>query len=126
LCLPRLGARALWSEEVRWAAIAQGMAASGDYLWPTINGHAYYDKPLGSYWLVLAGAWVRGGVDEAAARLPSAASGLLAVAVLMLIARQLYDGRTSLLAGAVLATSFGFVVFARTASADSETVAGVL
>jgi 4-amino-4-deoxy-L-arabinose transferase-like glycosyltransferase len=126
LFFARLGERALWSEEVRWAEIARSMAASGDYLWPTINGHTYYDKPLGSYWLVLAGAWVRGGVDEAASRLPCAVSGLLAVAVLMLLARRLYGGRTSWIAGAVLATSFGFVVFARTASADVETVAGVL
>jgi 4-amino-4-deoxy-L-arabinose transferase-like glycosyltransferase len=73
LFFARLGERALWSEEVRWAEIPRGMAASGDYLWPTINGHTYYDKPLGSYWLVLAGAWVRGAVDEFAARLPSAA-----------------------------------------------------
>src|SRR5205814_1880677 len=49
-----LGARALWSEEIRWAQIPREMRQSGNYLWPTINGQTYYDKPLGSYWLVLA------------------------------------------------------------------------
>src|SRR5262245_44110547 len=56
----RLGERALWSEEVRWAEIPREMISSGNFLWPTINGHSYYDKPLGSYWLVLAAAWCLG------------------------------------------------------------------
>lgn len=126
LYFARLGERALWSEEVRWAEIPRNMAASGDFFWPAINGHTYYDKPLGSYWLVLAAAWLVGDVNEAAARLPSAFCGLLAVAVVMLIGRSLYGCRASLIAGAVLATSFGFVVFSRTAAADIENVAGVL
>src|SRR5690349_19644715 len=50
----RLGARALWSSEFRWAEIAREMLLSSRYFWPTINGHVYYDKPLGSYWLVIA------------------------------------------------------------------------
>ena len=50
----RLGARALWSSEFRWAEIAREMHLTGRYFWPTINGRVYYDKPLGSYWLVMA------------------------------------------------------------------------
>src|SRR6266478_6182961 len=46
----RLGARALWSSEFRWAEIAREMLVTHNYFWPTINGHVYYDKPLGSYW----------------------------------------------------------------------------
>jgi 4-amino-4-deoxy-L-arabinose transferase-like glycosyltransferase len=122
----RLSERALWSEEVRWAEIPREMQQSGNYLWPTINGRTYYDKPLGSYWLVLLGSLVTGGVDETSARLPSALSGLFAVALAMLIARRLYDDDTALLAGVILATSFSFVFFARNASADVETIAGVL
>ncbi len=126
LFLARLGTRALWSEELRWAEIPREMVRSGDYFRPTINGHEYYDKPLGSYWLVLGAAWLTGDVDEGAARLPCALSGLLAVALLMLLARRLYDVPTAALAGLVLATSFSFVFFARHASADLETVAGEL
>src|SRR5262249_53544774 len=40
--------------------------------------------------------------------------------------RRLFDLTTGLWAGLVLATSFGYVGFARTASADAETVAGTL
>ena len=56
LFFSRLGARALWSSEFRWAEIAREMRLSSNYFWPTINGRVYYDKPLGSYWLVLAAA----------------------------------------------------------------------
>src|ERR1700719_1157273 len=51
----RLGARALWSSEFRWAEIAREMLLTHNYFWPTINGHVYYDKPLGSYWLLWLG-----------------------------------------------------------------------
>ena len=122
----RLGARALWSSEFRWAEIAREMQLTSRYFWPTINGRVYFDKPLGSYWLVLAATWITGGLNEAAARLPSAVSGLLAVWLLMLLGRRLYDDRIALLAGVVLATSFSFVFFSRNASADVETVAGEL
>jgi 4-amino-4-deoxy-L-arabinose transferase-like glycosyltransferase len=122
----RLWERALWSEEARWAEIPREMLQRGNYLWPTINGRTYYDKPLGSYWLVLLASLVTGGVDETSARLPSALSGLLAIALTLLIARRLYDDDTALLAGIILATSFSFVFFARNASADVETCAGVL
>jgi 4-amino-4-deoxy-L-arabinose transferase-like glycosyltransferase len=122
----RLGARALWSSEFRWAEIAREMRLTARYFWPTINGRVYYDKPLGSYWLVLGAAQLTGRVDETAARLPCAIAGLLGVWLLILIARRLYDQRTALLAGVVLATSFSFVFFSRHASADVETVTGEL
>jgi 4-amino-4-deoxy-L-arabinose transferase-like glycosyltransferase len=126
LFFARLGARALWSSEFRWAEIAREMLHSGDYFWPTINGHVYYDKPLGSYWLVVASSWVMGGLNETAARLPCAIAGLLAVAFLMLLARRLYDLPTGVISGLILATSFSFVFFSRTASADVETITGEL
>ena len=89
------------------------MIRTGNYFWPTINGHLYYDKPLGSYWLVLASTWVTGGLNETAARLPCAIAGLLAVALLILLARRLYDLRIGVIAGFILATSFSFVFFSR-------------
>jgi 4-amino-4-deoxy-L-arabinose transferase-like glycosyltransferase len=122
----RLGERALWSEEVRWAQIPREMISSGDYLWPTINGKTYYDKPLGSYWLVLIASWLTGEVNETSARLPSAACGLVGVLLSILIARRLYGDDAAILAGVILATSFSFVFFARTAAADIENVTGIL
>ncbi|MGH7948622.1 MAG: ArnT family glycosyltransferase, partial [Candidatus Binataceae bacterium] len=126
LLFARLGARSIWTMEVRWAEIAREMVLSGDYFWPTIGGKPYYDKPLGSYWLIVAASWLTDGVTEFAARLPSVLAGFVAVVLLMVLARQLYDRRTSLWAGLALTTSFSFVYFARCASADMETLAGVL
>ena len=97
-----------------------------NYFWPTINGHVYYDKPLGSYWLVIFSAPFTGGLNEAATRLPSAIAGLLAVALLMLLVRRLYDARTARLSGVILVTCFSFVFFSRDASADVETITGEL
>jgi 4-amino-4-deoxy-L-arabinose transferase-like glycosyltransferase len=126
LFLVRLGARALWSSEFRWAEIAREMLATHNYFWPTINGHVYYDKPLGSYWLVIFSTPFTGGLDEAATRLPCAIAGIVAVAILMILVRRLYDARTAILAGVILATSFSFVFFSRHASADVETLTGEL
>jgi 4-amino-4-deoxy-L-arabinose transferase-like glycosyltransferase len=126
LFFARLGARALWASEFRWAEIAREMLVTHNYFWPTINGHVYYDKPLGSYWLVLFSTPFTGGLNEAATRLPSAIAGLLAVALLMLLVRRLYDARTAVLSGIIVATSFSFVFFSRDASADVETITGEL
>ena len=79
LFVVRLGDRAVVSEEFRWAQIAREMRASGDYLHPTINGVTYYDKPVGSYWLIVAASYTTGGVNETAARLPAAISGVIGV-----------------------------------------------
>ena len=156
LFLGRLGERALWSEESRWAEIPREMLLSANYFSPTINGVSYYDKPLGSYWLVLAAAWLTGSLDETAARLPCAVAGLLGIALLMMLARRLYkpltpnpsppsgeggnvcrpltpspspprgEGRIAALAGFILATSFSYVFFARNASADISNLTGIL
>jgi 4-amino-4-deoxy-L-arabinose transferase-like glycosyltransferase len=126
LFFARLGARALWSSEFRWAEIAREMRLTGNYFWPTIDGRVYYDKPLGSYWLVLWAADLTGSMNEAAARIPCAIAGLAAVGLLMILARRLYDRRTAALSGFILATCMSFVFFARTASADVETITGEL
>ena len=126
LFFTRLGARALWSSEFRWAEIAREMLATHNYFWPTINGRVYYDKPLGSYWLVIWSTYLSGGMNELAARLPCAVAGVLGVALLMMLARRLYDSRTAIVSGVILATSFSFVFFSRNASADVETLTGEL
>ena len=122
----RLGARALWSSEFRWGEISREMIVTHNYFWPTINGKVYYDKPLGSYWLVVAATWLTGSMNEAAARIPSAVAGLLSVVLVVLLGRRLYNPQTGVTAGLILATSFSFVFFSRHASADVETVTGEL
>lgn len=126
LFFARLGARALWSSEGRWAEIVREMRLSSNYFWPTINGHLYFDKPLLSYWFILVASHLTGGASETAARIPSALAGWLGVVLLIVLGRRLYDRSTAALAGLILATSYSYVFFSRHAAADVETVAGTL
>jgi 4-amino-4-deoxy-L-arabinose transferase-like glycosyltransferase len=126
LFFTRLGAPSLWRSEFLWAEIAREMRLTHDYFWPAIMGRVYYDKPLVSYWLILAATWMTGRLDEAACRTPSALAGLMSIGLIMLLARRLYDWRTGVLSGFILATSFSFVAWSRTASTDAATIAGEL
>jgi 4-amino-4-deoxy-L-arabinose transferase-like glycosyltransferase len=126
LFFARLGARVLGHPEFLWAEIAREMQLTHDYFSPAIIGRVYYDKPLVSYWLIVAAAWVTGMLNEAACRIPSALAGLMAVGLLMLLVRRLYDWSTAAISGLILATSFSFVFYSRDASADVETIAGEL
>ena len=122
----RLDDRDVVSEEMRFAEVAREMALTGDHFHPTLNGKSYYDKPLGSYWLIVAASQLTGGVDETAARLPAAVAGWLGILCVMLLGWRLYDARTALWSGAILATCFSFAFYARRATADIETVTGTL
>lgn len=122
----QLGGRALWSEELRWAQIPREMLQSKEYFLPTINGNTYYDKPLGSYWLVVLSSFCTGKMDELACRLPSAISGMVSVLFTMLIAVRIYDQKTAIYSGIILGTSYSFVFFSRHASSDLENIAGIL
>ncbi len=122
----QLGARALWSEELRWAQIPKEMMQSGEYFSPTINGQSYYDKPLGSYWLIVLTSLITGVINEISCRIPCAISGVFSVFLTMLIARIFYPAKTTIYAGLILATSYSFVFFSRHASTDMENIAGIL
>ncbi len=60
------------------------------------------------YWLMALSFSLFGG-SALAMRLPSALCALAAVAVTMAAARRWFDGRRAVLAGAILATTFGFL-----------------
>jgi 4-amino-4-deoxy-L-arabinose transferase-like glycosyltransferase len=126
LCLVRLDARSIWAMENRWVVTAREMSITGNYFWPTLNGRPHFHKPLGSYWLMIATGRVTGEVNEFAARFPSAVWGIVGVLLIMLLARRLYDERTALWAGLILATSYSYVFYSRTAAAESATVTGIL
>lgn len=121
-----LGSRELWGAETRWANIALQMLQSGDYFDPYLKGDPYYDKPLLSYWLITATAWLTGGLDHWSLRLSSAVSAWLSVWLVYRLGEQLFRNGTGLIAGWMLATTFYFVFWARVATADILTVCGVL
>lgn len=113
-----LGAPAMTdSDEAFYAEAAREMVESGDWLTPHYNYEPRFQKPVLYYWLTAA-TFVLTGPGEAASRLWAALSGVALVFVTAGLARRWYDDDTALLAGAVVATSFGYVALGRMALPD--------
>ncbi len=121
-----LGTREIWTQEHRWADIVSAMLFHHDFLHPSLNGTDYYDKPLLSYWFILAISYVTGELTTWTMRLPSALAGLLAIGSIYSLGTHLKDRRLGLLAGWMLLTTFYFIFWARTSSADMLNMAGTL
>lgn len=105
------------SDEAFYAESAREMVSSGDWLTPHYNYEYRFEKPILYYWLASL-AYRLVGVDEGAARIPSALAGLVLVLTTFFVARRWYDDTTGLLAGAITASSFGYVAVARQALPD--------
>jgi 4-amino-4-deoxy-L-arabinose transferase-like glycosyltransferase len=119
LFLWRLGSHDLLPpDEPRFALVAREMAASGDYSVLSLNHRLYTDKPPLFLWAINGFAVLLGGVNEWAARLPSALGGLAALLLILRLGTRLYDARTGLIAALVFATSAQIFTRARWASID--------
>lgn len=112
--------------ETKWAEITREMVQSGDYMTPTINGAPYLDKPNLSYWLMVLSAKLSGGVSELSVRIPVAVSGVLSVLLLYLLGKRLFDRRAAWMAAWILSTSYFYIFWGRSGSADTMTVCGEL
>jgi 4-amino-4-deoxy-L-arabinose transferase-like glycosyltransferase len=121
-----LGVRGLWAAEGRWAQVTREMFLTGDFFHPTIGGQPYFDKPLLTYWLRALISVPAGGLSELVIRLPSAIAGIVAVWATMRVGSRLWPARTGRLAGGLLLTTFAFVVWARTGTADAENLAAIM
>lgn len=110
-----LGSRGLNEpDEGRYASVAVEMLRSGDWLTPRFEGHAHLTKPPLTYWL-MAGSMRLLGINEGAARLPSALAGLGCILLTWSMARRWHHVRVSLLAAIMLLFSPLFFVMARVA-----------
>jgi 4-amino-4-deoxy-L-arabinose transferase-like glycosyltransferase len=119
LFLVNLGGPSLWDvDEGRNAGCALEMVESGDYLKPTFNAELRVDKPPLLYWLE-AVAYHYFGVNEFAARLPSALAALATVLLTYELGRSLFGQRTGLLAGLVFAMTPLVCASARFANPDA-------
>ncbi len=105
------------SDEAFYAQAGREMVESGDWVTPHYNRQYRFEKPVLFYWLV-AVAYLTAGAGEFAARMPSALAGLGLVLAAFACARRWYDEGTAALAGAITATSFGYVAVARQALPD--------
>jgi 4-amino-4-deoxy-L-arabinose transferase-like glycosyltransferase len=118
IVLYRLGRPGLGDpDEGRNAEVAREMLESGDLVTPRLNGARYLDKPPAYFWAVAASFRLL-GVGELSARLPSALFALSGIALLAWFARRHLGPRAGWLAGAALALTPLYLVFARTVIFD--------
>jgi len=111
--LARLGELPLLQpDEGRNAEVAREMLVSHSWLIPTYDGLPYLDKPA-FYFRAVAISLALGGQSELAARIPSALSGLLLLAVIYVFCRREYDGLTAALAVTVVGTTPLYIAFSR-------------
>jgi 4-amino-4-deoxy-L-arabinose transferase-like glycosyltransferase len=126
LFLINLGGPSLWDlDEGRNATAALGMLESEDYVVPRFNGQLRVDKPALLYWGQVA-AYRLFGVNEFAARLPSALAALLTLLLTYELGRRLFSAATGLLAGMILASATMFCVSAHFANPDALLVAATV
>jgi len=104
-------------DEPRYAWVAREMVESGDWVTPRLYGKPWFEKPPLYYWGAAA-CFKLFGVNEAAARLPSAISALLATLALAWLAWQVYGGETARWLLLLLPTTVGMIGFSHAAATD--------
>lgn len=110
----------LGPDEPRYAQIAREMFLSGDYVTPTLGGHTWFEKPSLLYWMIAA-AFKIFGVSDWSARFGSAVCGLLTIAAVGLVGREIDKSQSQgfvFWSVVVTASCLGLIVFSRAASFD--------
>ncbi len=103
---------------MRHAEIIREMAASGDFLVPTLLGKPYHDKPPVMHSVA---AWLTqrtGSVSLWTVRLPSVIAGTLALLATFALEQLVYDRLTGTFSAVCLLAMPGFVNMAREARPD--------
>ncbi len=114
-----LGDAFLWDvDEGRNAVCAMEMLASGNWIVPTFNGNLRVDKPVLLYWLQML-AYKCFGINELAARLPSAVAALITVLCGYELGRSMFSRTTGLLTGIIVATTPMLCAAGRFANPDA-------
>ncbi|HEV8582748.1 MAG TPA: glycosyltransferase family 39 protein [Thermoanaerobaculia bacterium] len=107
LFLPGLGWRDLWNpDEARYAEVAREMRLLGHWSVPHLNGQIYSQKPPLFFWSIAFCGRLTGGLDETAARLPSALSAIGALLLVYRIGERFFGRRAAWVAAAAFATCF--------------------
>jgi 4-amino-4-deoxy-L-arabinose transferase-like glycosyltransferase len=104
-------------DEPRYAWVARDMVETGDWVTPHLYGKPWFEKPPLYYWGA-AVCFKLFGVSEAAARLPSAISALLATLALAWLALHLYGAETARWLLLFLPTTVGMIGFSHAAATD--------
>jgi 4-amino-4-deoxy-L-arabinose transferase-like glycosyltransferase len=80
------------------------MRLTGSWAVPHLNGRIYSQKPPLLFWSIDFCGWLRGGLDETAARLPSALAAVAALLLVYRLGERFFGRRAAWLAAAAFAT----------------------
>jgi 4-amino-4-deoxy-L-arabinose transferase-like glycosyltransferase len=105
------------SDEAFYAEAAREMQERGDWLTPYYNYETRFQKPVLYYWFIGA-TYAVAGIGEAQARLWAALAGIGLSLVTAAAGRRWRDEETALLAGAIVATCFGYFSIGRLSLPD--------
>ncbi len=116
----RLTAMPVCGEESRWGGLAREMIATGDWIVPRQQGEVFPERPPLTSWAMALVGLVRGDVDLAAVRLPSACAMLALTLLIYAYASRWMTPAASFAAAAIFAT--GGQVLALGRAGESEAV----
>ncbi len=111
-------------DEGRYSEMGREMMASGDWLVPRLEGVPHYAKPPWIYWSIAASLKLF-GVNETAARLPSALAAIAAALTVFALGRRMGGTLAGVLAALALSSSLLFFSIARLITPDMTLTAGV-
>lgn len=114
---------AFFHNEGRYAEVARQMVTTGDWITPRLNDTLFLNKPPLAFWLA-AVSFETLGYSEAA-RLASIGAAMVGIVSTVRLGALLHGELIGCLAGLLLATTFGFVLEARTLRPDMLVVATV-
>ncbi len=104
-------------DEVFYAKTAEEMLNRQEFLTPYIFGEPQFEKPPLYYWLVIY-SFKFFGVNEFAARFPSALLGILGVLGIYFLGKLFLNRRSAFLGATIMATSVMYIVLARACVTD--------
>jgi len=120
---PHLGTPGLWDDDEGVnAECAREMMEADNWIVPTFNWDLRTAKPIFLYWM-LRGSYAAFGVNEFAARLPSALAFILTAVLIYDLARRMFDRTTGFLAAIIGISTLELVKQGRGCTTDALLIA---
>jgi 4-amino-4-deoxy-L-arabinose transferase-like glycosyltransferase len=105
------------ADEPRYAEVAKEMYLSHDYVTPHLLGQPWFEKPILYYWCAALSFSIL-GINETAARLPSAMAAFVLTLSLFFMTRRVFNLETRVMSVCIFASSIGAIGFSHAASTD--------
>ena len=96
-------------DETFYAQTAKEMVKRSEWLTPYLYGKPQFEKPIFFYWLIGISYKIF-GINEFAARFPSAVFGLIGLIAIYLLGRLLFNNRVGLFSAVILATNLEYII----------------